>query len=92
MTDYDILKGKKIIISPDYLVKTISSVFNPLQQHDSHEFFTFVLTRLEEEETPTEKRFVWEHNIGMKASYAYRLYMSAHPSIVDQLFTGKFLI
>lgn len=51
-----------------------------------------MLTRLEEEETPIDKKFEWEANIGMNHQYAFRLYMSAHPSIVDQLFTGKFII
>lgn len=57
-------------------------------QHDSHEFMAYLLSCLQEEETP--KKGSYFDGSCEKKSYQQIIeeYYTAHPSIIDRLFTG----
>jgi len=61
-------------------------------QHDAHEFLSYLLGNLQEETTPIDGSVFDGSREGLTPEQAWQEYKSAHPSIVDQLFTGKFLI
>jgi len=66
--------------------------FYPVMQHDCHEFFCHVLSSLQDEETPQQQTVSFD-GIDTKKSIDEKWmdYHASHPSIIDKLFTGKFL-
>ena len=45
-------KQSFVVVSPNYIEQEIFSKFSPVQQHDCHEFFTHVISNLQDEENP----------------------------------------
>ena len=41
-----------VIISPEQIKQEIYNKFSPVFQHDCHEFFTYIMSNLQDEETP----------------------------------------
>jgi hypothetical protein len=45
-------KQNAMILSPDYIKQEIIGKFSPVFQHDCHEFFMYMMSTLQDEETP----------------------------------------
>ncbi len=77
-----------VIVQPDMIKQEIYNKFSPVFQHDCHEFFTYIMSTLQDEETPIQK----SSTIGQTTSpeeAAWLKYEQTHPSIIDKLFSGK---
>ena len=76
-----------VVVSPDLLKQEIFGKFSPVYQHDCHEFFTYVMSTLQDEETPTVSHQSTDTS-NQSAEIAWATYESSHPSIIDKLFSG----
>ena len=78
---------KQWVISPD-LRKLVKRNFDPLMQHDSHEFLVYLFEQLQDEQTPKSKR-KFDGSDGKKSAMQARdEYFSFNPSIIDRTFSG----
>lgn len=77
---------KKWVINPE-IKKLIRRKFDPVVQHDSHEFMVYLLEQLQDEQTP--KGGVFDGSDGKKPlSQICEEYFRVRPSIIDKLFSG----
>ena len=82
------------IVQPEHIKQEIYNKFSPVFQHDCHEFFTYIMSTLQDEETPIlDKAQKLEVERTQASSTSpddhWAIYDSTHPSIMDDLFTGK---
>ena len=57
-----------------------------MMQHDAHEFFLFLLDKLQEETTPADSVSISNH--GISESLYWSKWTKSHPSVIDRLFVG----
>jgi ubiquitin C-terminal hydrolase len=93
-----------VIISPEQIKQEIYNKFSPVFQHDCHEFFTYIMSNLQDEETPVytnnkvSPRIVGGGQVAKiidqgqdvdSAEESWAKFESTHPSIIDTLFSGN---
>ena len=44
-----------LVVTPELIRQEIYNRFSPIYQHDCHEFFTYVFSTLQDEETPVHE-------------------------------------
>ena len=49
-----VFKSKQKVVELKHLKELVSRKFYPIMQHDSHEFMMYLLSSLQDEETPVE--------------------------------------
>ena len=77
---------KKWVINPE-IKKLIRRKFDPVVQHDSHEFMVHLLEQLQDEQTP--KGGVFDGADSKKTlQQICSEYFAVRPSIIDKLFSG----
>jgi ubiquitin C-terminal hydrolase len=79
---------KKKVVSIDKLRTHIMKKFEPVDQHDAHEFLLYLVQNLQEEGTPVEGHN-FDGSVGGKSQeQVLEEYRASHPSIIDDIFTG----
>jgi hypothetical protein len=59
-----------VVVSPDHIKTEIVNKFSPVYQHDCHEFFTHIMSNLQDEETPIqEKQYTDSDNMSAESSW-----------------------
>mmetsp|Transcript_19211 Transcript_19211/g.18351 ORF Transcript_19211/g.18351 Transcript_19211/m.18351 type:complete len:147 (+) Transcript_19211:70-510(+) len=61
------------VVSPDLIKTEIYTRFSPVYQHDCHEFFTYIMSTLQDEETPTLEQSQNE-NANLNEEVAWNFY------------------
>lgn len=79
-------KQKQWVINPE-LKKLVRKKFDPITQHDSHEFMVYLLEQLQDEETLSSAVFS-APDPKLSQRQVCEQYDQLRTSIVDRLFTG----
>lgn len=45
-----------MVMSPNFIKEEIYRKFSPVYQHDCHEFLTYIMSTLQDEETPIQNK------------------------------------
>jgi len=75
------------VLNPD-LKKLVKRNFDPLMQHDSHEFLVYLFEQLQDEQTPKSKLKFDGSDPKKSVKQICQEYYSLNPSIIDQTFSG----
>jgi len=81
-------KERAKVASIDMLRKQIQKKFNPVDQHDAHEFLLYLVQNLQEEGTPVEGHNFDGSDMHKTQEQIIDEYRVGHPSIIDDIFTG----
>lgn len=80
-------KSNGLVLSPEYVKTEIIGKFSPVFQHDCHEFFMYIMSTLQDEETPSaSNKFQYDKENDSTIWPAFEI---RHPSIIDRVFTGN---
>ena len=77
-------------MSPDSIKNEVCGKFSPVYQHDCHEFFTYIISNLQDEETPLIDKSSINSSGKTGGEESWNKYDSTHPSIIDKLFSGNY--
>lgn len=80
--------AKKWTIKPE-LKQVLKRKFDPILQHDSHEFMVFLFEQLSDEQTPSASSAFDGSNPKKSIQQIVNEYNTSHPSIIDRIFSGK---
>ena len=84
----------QVIITPEMIKQEIYSTFSPVYQHDCHEFLTYIMSNLQDEETPIYGKPGAQTQSAAMSGFdqeeeSWAKYESTHPSVIDKLFSGR---
>lgn len=78
---------KRWVIKPT-LKQLLRRRFDPIQQHDSHEFMVYLLEQLQEEQTLKNKPRFDGSDDKKPLSQIVKEYEASYNTIIDQIFSG----
>lgn len=80
-------KDKKWVLNPE-LKKIVRRSFDPLMQHDSHEFLVYLFEQLQDEQTPVFKEKFDGSDPKKTVQQVCEDYYRLNPSVIDKIFGG----
>ena len=75
--------GQVRVLKTTKLRKLVQSEFNPIMEHDAHEFMLYIVNRLKDEVTEKEAKV----DAMQSSSFEISTYLKTFPSLIDNLFT-----
>ena len=75
------------VLNPD-LKKLVKKNFDPLMQHDSHEFLVYLFEQLQDEQTPKSREKFNGSESTKPVQQICNDYFRLHPSVIDSIFSG----